>query len=75
MEEFCEIADARLHLEHRSQIWVCCGWRLKWFFQRCKRRRAGAVIKRNIRIYHERVKDRFRLRFKHLVTYKRADSA
>ncbi|CAH0380096.1 unnamed protein product [Pelagomonas calceolata] len=62
---------ARLHLEHRSQIWVCCGWRLKWFFQRCKRRAAGAVIKRNICIYHERVKDRFRLRFKHLVTYKR----
>ena len=66
---------ARLHLEHRSQIGVCCGWRLKSFVQRCKRRRAGAVIKRNIRIYHEKIKDRFRLRFKHLVTYKRADSA
>jgi hypothetical protein len=66
---------ARLHLEHRSQIWVCCGWRLKWFFQRCKRRQAGAIIKRNICIYHERIRDRFRLRFKHLVTYKRADSA
>ena len=62
---------ARLHLEHRSQIWVCCGWRLNWFFQRVRRREAGAVIKRNVIIYNEKVRDRFRLRFKHLVTYKR----
>ena len=62
---------ARLHLEHRAQIWICCGWRLKALNMRVKRRAAGAVIKRNVLIYDEKRRDRFRRRFKHLVTYRR----
>ena len=64
-------AYARLHLEHRCQVWICCGWRLRALRGRVERRVNGKVIKRAIMNYQERRRDEFRQHFKRLVNYRR----